>query len=122
MQNINGTTCQIEDLGDARPQVGCVDEVIIWNRSLSQAEIQNHYYRGAANLTFQTRTGSYYENVKYSADLKPKERLLVSERYKYIILEKPKEMFGKKITNLLKEGLEGVEWEDIEKEREDREF
>jgi len=54
--------------------------------------------------------------------LKPKERLLLSERYKYIILERPKEMFGKKITNLLKEGLEGVKWENIEKEREDREF
>ena len=54
--------------------------------------------------------------------LKPKERLLVSERYRYIILEKPKKMFGKKIENLLKEGLKGVEWEDIETEREDREI
>jgi len=41
---------------------GTVDEVAIWNRSLSASEIRNHYYRGALNLTLQTRTGSYYEN------------------------------------------------------------
>jgi len=29
-------------------------------------------------------------------------------------------MFGDKIVNLLKEGLKDVEWEDIEKERDDR--
>jgi len=38
------------------------DEVAIWNRSLSQDEIRDHYYRGVANLTLQTRTGNYYEN------------------------------------------------------------
>jgi len=35
-------------------------------------------------------------------------------------LEKPRKKFGDKIVNLLKEGLKDVEWEDIEKERDDR--
>jgi len=41
---------------------GTIDEVSIWNRSLSASEIRDHYYRGAMNLTLQTRTGSYFES------------------------------------------------------------
>jgi len=74
----NGTTCRMKswrNLNEVQSsckmgilqapeseRFGCVDEVIIWNRSLSQDEIRNHYLRGAANLTLQTRTGPYYEN------------------------------------------------------------
>jgi len=62
MKLINGTTFVSKAQEGARPQVGCIDEVIIWNRSLSAAEIRNHYYRGAMNLTIETRTGTYFEN------------------------------------------------------------
>lgn len=54
--------------------------------------------------------------------LKPGEEVIVRRRYHYLILEKPKKEYGKKIVNLLKEGLKGVEWNEIEKEREDREW
>jgi len=60
--NFNGTTRNIEDMRASNPKDLHVDEVVIWNRSLSASEIRNHYMRGAANLTLQTRTGSYYEN------------------------------------------------------------
>jgi len=62
MQNFNGTTCKTIVLEAHEPKANRVDELLIWNRTLSAAEIQNHYYRGAMNLTLQTRTGSYYEN------------------------------------------------------------
>jgi len=59
----NGTTCKMGILqAPESERFGCVDEVAIWNRSLSASEIRNHYYCGALNLTLQTRTGSYYEN------------------------------------------------------------
>ncbi|MBI2672975.1 LamG domain-containing protein [Candidatus Woesearchaeota archaeon] len=35
---------------------GSIDEVAIWNRTLTNAEIRNHYLRGALNLTFQVRS------------------------------------------------------------------
>ncbi len=47
--------------------------------------------------------------------LKSGEKVFVRERYQYIILEKPKKMFGDKIVNLLKD----VEWGNIKRERED---
>jgi len=78
MKNFNGTTCKTIVLEAHEPKASRVrrnkvsrksntkclhfDEVAIWNRSLSQDEIRNHYLRGAANLTLQTRTGPYYEN------------------------------------------------------------
>jgi len=62
MTPFNGTTCKTTVLEVHEPKASRVDEVAIWNRSLSVDEIRNHYMRGAANLTLQTRTGSYYEN------------------------------------------------------------
>jgi len=53
---------------------------------------------------------------------KPRERLLLKESYGCVILERPKKIFGERIVKLLKDGLGDVEWEDIEKEREDREW
>src|SRR3989338_7958163 len=35
---------------------GPIDEVSIWNRTLSATEIRNHYLRGVLNLTFQVRS------------------------------------------------------------------
>ncbi|OQX76170.1 MAG: hypothetical protein B6D64_10345 [Bacteroidetes bacterium 4484_276] len=52
--------------------------------------------------------------------LKTGEKVFVRKKYQYIILEKPKKMFGDKILKLLKHGLRDVTWKDIEKEREDR--
>ncbi len=49
--------------------------------------------------------------------LKSGEKVFVRERYQYIILEKPKKIFGDKIVNLLKEGLKDVEWDNIKRER-----
>lgn len=54
--------------------------------------------------------------------LRSGEKVFIRERYQYLILEKPKKMFGEKIVNLLKEGLKDVTYEDVEKEREDREW
>jgi len=68
MTPFNGTTCKTTVLEAHESKASRVDEVAIWNRSLSVDEIRNHYMRGAANLTLQTRTGSYYENVKNSAE------------------------------------------------------
>jgi len=37
------STCRTESSGGTRPKVGCVDEVRIYNRSLSASEITDHY-------------------------------------------------------------------------------
>jgi len=55
-------------------------------------------------------------------ELKAGEKVFVRKRYQYLILEKPRKKFGDKIVNLLKEGLKDVEWEDVEKERDDRKW
>jgi len=60
--NLGSTGIGAQDSLPTRELNGTIDEVVIWNRSLSASEIRDHYMRGAANLTLQTRTGSYYEN------------------------------------------------------------
>jgi len=60
------------------------------------------------------------QDVTMKLKLKPRDSVIVREDYNYIILEKPRRMFGERIERLLKDGLKNVEWEDIEKEREDR--
>jgi len=60
--------------------------------------------------------------VEKMEELKAGEKVFVRKRYQYLILEKPRKKFGDKIVNLLKEGLKDVEWEDIEKERDDRKW
>ena len=57
--------------------------------------------------------------ITIALHLKPKENIIIREDYGYLIIEKPKKMCGEKIEKLLKKGLKNVEWEDIEKERED---
>lgn len=60
------------------------------------------------------------EGITRTLNLKPMDNIIIHEDYGYIILEKPKRIFGEKIERLLKKGLNDVEWKDIEKEREDR--
>jgi len=60
--------------------------------------------------------------ITRAVKLKPEDNIVVREDYDYLVIEKPKKMFGEKIEKLLKKGLKDVEWNDIEKEREDRKW
>jgi len=67
MQNFNGTTCRIENSGGARPKVGCIDEVAIYNRSLSASEIASHYNQERMKYEFIISNSSSFA----ASDLTP---------------------------------------------------
>jgi len=82
MKNLNGTTCRAEVL-EAPDASQSVDSVAIYNRSLSQAEIQSHYEDGIQLLsqrrtTFESRqldfaSGvagiTYYNDTEFKYDM-----------------------------------------------------